>query len=93
MNQRGQITLPLAAALTGATMIISVTAAYFTSQISVNKDIADVGKELQMDVSEVEVKTQANTTNIENIEKRLDRFEDKLDALLVNQGINPTTIK
>lgn len=64
--------------LTLASIIVSVTASYFTIQLDYKGSDAILSNRLT-----------AAETDAKNTEKRLDRFEDKLDALLQNEGINP----
>lgn len=68
-------------------------AAYLTSNYNQDKQLAAVHASLQEKISEDRNSIVGLQTNQVNSEKRLDRFESKLDALLVNQGINPNKIK
>lgn len=70
--------IPIGLAISVATIAMSIGGSYFATQLSTAEKIADI-----------RVATQANTTQVDNFENRLDRFEDKMDALLAKNGVNP----
>lgn len=79
--KKGQVTITVASAFAIGTAIVSALGSYYTSQMATGDKI-----------SEVKIQSAINTTAVTNIEKRLDRFEEKIDALLERQGINPLTV-
>lgn len=86
MNRlRGEIAIPAAAALAGLTLMASVGGAYFTVQLSIQDKIAEDRIKIQANTSDI----TAEQTQINQTGDRMDRFENKLDALLINQGLNP----
>ena len=85
----GEMTIGLGVFLGVLTIIMSGVSTYYVSQASINDKIFDV-KEL----------TSIHTERIDNLEsvqtdikKAQDRIEDKVDALLIQFGVNPNTIK
>ena len=48
---RGQISIPIAAALTGATFIISGLTSYFTSQMNTQSQVSNLSTVLSSDIS------------------------------------------
>lgn len=79
--QKGQISIPLAAAITGATMLASAITSYMTGTIVVNDRIAGVDKKSEVN---------ANSINLlkESTSERLDRIDDKLEKIydILRQG-------
>lgn len=89
MFNLGQITIPLVSAFAGGTFILSGATAYFGSQLAFKDDVADI-----------RVDAKANETSIVALEKRddeiasrLDRIENKIDTLLIRNGVNPQSVK
>lgn len=89
MNKKfGQISIPIALALGGAGSIITGLSAYYGSQIHQKEEIAMV----RQDVAVLVAQKNNIESNVSGLEMKLDRVENKLDALLVNRGINPEQI-
>lgn len=85
----GEMTIGLGVFLGVLTIIMSGVSTYYVSQASINDKIFGI-KEL----------TSVHTEQIDNLEsvqtdikKAQDRIEDKVDALLIQFGVNPNSIK
>lgn len=85
--------ITIGAAVTAATMLVSFITAYYTNIIQTTERISTVQAAFTEEINDVRIDTQANKTNIENIENRLNRIEDKIDVLLVRDGVNPLSIQ
>lgn len=80
---KGQIIvgIPLAAAFAAATFIFSGVTSYFTSQLNTQSQITDAKEALAKDISDTKVNIATTDATVAGIDKRLQRIEDKLDAL------------
>lgn len=92
IKNRGQITFGIAALLTTGSMVASVLTAYFTAQLSTQEKISDVQLASSKEIAIVNSAVSVVSTREDNTEKRMDRFESKLDALLEKNNINPAAI-
>lgn len=82
---RGQITLSLATTLAVVSFVAAPVVGYFSSQIATAQAIADVNTKVEV----VQAKNIDTDKRLENIEDTQIRLENKVDALLINSGINP----
>jgi hypothetical protein len=79
----------IGAAVSGATILVSMLGAYYSSQIATEKDFGDI----RTAQAETVIKIQNQEKSTDRLEKRLDTFDRKIDALLLKSGINPSSIK
>jgi hypothetical protein len=90
---KGQISLPIGIVISGVTLLSSSLGGYYSAQAAINDKIAQATLETTREFGERDKDIQANTTSIDLFEKRMDRFENKLDKVLEVNGVNPKNIK
>lgn len=101
---KGSISLPLAAVGAIILTTLSGAAAYFGTVNAQNANVATVKEELKQDIvtAKGDLSDKINSTNLDvkegktradYFEKRLDRFEGKIDELLKANGLNPNKIQ
>lgn len=66
---KGQVSIPLAATLTGATFLISGLTSYFTSQMKTQASIGDVRTEYSAEISE-------DRQRLAKLEEAIDSIKD-----------------
>lgn len=84
-EERRQIKITLATGFTIFAFLVAPIVTYFSAQIAVAAKIADA----QQATAVLQERTNSNQDRIMTIESRLNRIEDKLDALLYANGIDP----
>lgn len=85
---RGQITFTIATVLAGATGILGVVGSYYGTQLAQADKISTIQQQVAV-LQESKENFQGNLTEIKNDVKELNA---KVDALLINQGINPNKL-
>lgn len=78
------ISISVMTAISLLIIISSAFVAYFTAQLTWKDELTGIRDEIKA----VELTTNTNTANVAQLEKRLDRFEGKLDKVLEKLGIS-----
>lgn len=93
MSIKGTITLPLALIGTIAVSFITGSSAYFGTVNSQNEKVNEVKTEILGKIAESNKDIAVEKTRSDQLEKKMDRFENKLDELLKVNGLNPNKIQ
>ncbi len=89
---KGQITFGAGALITVGTVVSSILASYYTAQNTQADNLATVKESLKDDSNMTKINIARIDQRVTTVEKTMDRFENKIDALLRNQGLNPERI-
>lgn len=85
----GEMTIGIGVSLGILTILMSGVSTYYVSQASVNDKIYDVRQ-----TSAIHTEQIANIEDVQaDIKKSQERVENKVDALLLQFGVNPKSIK
>lgn len=86
---KGQTTIGVGLAFSLAGLLAAGLTGYYSAQIATAEEFGKVAEKQAI----ITTRIDNNVEKIQAQDRRLDRFENKLDALLLKSGINPTSIK
>ncbi len=90
---RGNITLGAGMVMSIVVAVTSTTAAYFSAQMATASRISQVELSSQQAIAAVDNRVTQNSADISNIKPALDSLTNKVDAILIHDGLDPNKVK